>query len=80
MNEYTAVFYSHFGAAAYCKALKKQGIAAKLAPVPRKISASCGSCVRYAHSRPIEVNDCDLEAIYAQTGDKLECVVKTDDE
>jgi len=80
MNEYIAVFYSHFGAISYARALQKQGIAAKPMPVPRKVSASCGTCVRYAHSSYVEIDDCELEAIYVKNGDALECVLEIADE
>ena len=80
MNEYIAVFHSHFGAMSYCKALKKQGIAARPMPVPRKISSSCGTCISYAHTGPVEVDGCELAAVYIQAGDVLECVVKIDAE
>ena len=80
MNEYIATFHSHFGAMCYCKALRALGVDAKPAPVPRKVSSSCGTCVSYAHSCPVEIDDCELDAVYVQTGGALECVVKIDDE
>ena len=42
-----ATFYSHFGAIRYMQQCKASGIAAKLTPVPRDLSSSCGTCVRY---------------------------------
>jgi len=43
---YIATFFSHFGAM-HCKKLcDGEGIPAKLMPVPRKLSSSCGTCVR----------------------------------
>jgi len=80
MNQYIATFHSHFGAICYCKALKTQGIDAKPMPVPRKVSSSCGTCVSYVHSCPIEVDDCELDAVYIQVGDGLECVISVDDQ
>ena len=76
MNKYIATFHSHFGATAYCLALKKQGIAVKLMPVPRKVSASCGTCAYYEHETAIELNDCELDVIYLEAGNNLECVLK----
>jgi hypothetical protein len=64
MNEYIATFHSHFGALTYCKALEKQGIAAKLMPVPRKVSSSCGTCVYYEHIAPVDLADCELDSVY----------------
>ena len=67
MNKYIATFHSHYGALTYCNALKKQGIPVKLAPAPRKISPSCGTCVYYEHNSPIDLDDCELDAIWEET-------------
>ena len=43
---YIATFFSHFGAM-HCKKLcDLSGLPAKMMPVPRKLSSSCGTCVR----------------------------------
>lgn len=42
-----ATFYSHFGAIRFKKLCEGQGLAAQLMPVPRDLSSSCGTCVRY---------------------------------
>lgn len=39
-------FFSHFGAMRCKKMCDKTGIAAKMMPVPRMLSSSCGTCVR----------------------------------
>ena len=44
---YIATFYSHFGAIKFKKELAKKDITATLAPVPRDLSSSCGTCVRF---------------------------------
>lgn len=69
MNRYIATFHSHFGALRYCKALESSGIAAKPMPVPRRVSSSCGTCVRYEHSVPVDRNDCELECVYLERGE-----------
>ncbi len=43
--EYIITFYSHFGAISYKRKCAEKGIAAKLMPVPRSLSSSCGTCV-----------------------------------
>ena len=43
---YIATFFSHFGAMQYRKLCDKTGITAKMMPVPRMLSSSCGTCVR----------------------------------
>ena len=43
---YIATFFSHFGAM-HCKKLcDEAGLSARLMPVPRRLSSSCGTCVR----------------------------------
>ena len=76
MNKYIATFYSHFGAMSYFKALKNQKVAAKLMPVPRKVSSSCGTCVRYEHTLVIDAHDCELDSIYIEIDNKYDCVLK----
>lgn len=44
---YIATFYSHFGAIRLKKLCSEKGVAAKVMPVPRTLSSSCGTCVRY---------------------------------
>ncbi len=44
---YIATFYSHFGAVRFKKLCDSKQIPARLMPVPRNLSSSCGTCVRY---------------------------------
>jgi len=76
MNKYIATFYSHFGALSYYKTIKGQRIAAKLMPVPRQLSSSCGTCVYYEHNLVIELNNCELDSIYIESNGELNCIVK----
>ena len=41
-----ATFFAHFGAMRCKKACDKAGISARMMPVPRMLSSSCGTCVR----------------------------------
>ena len=43
---YLATFHTHFSALRTSRNLTEAGIPAKMAPVPRKLSSSCGTCVR----------------------------------
>lgn len=47
MMTYIATFYSHFGAIRYKKICDSKQWPAKIMPVPRSLSSSCGTCVRY---------------------------------
>lgn len=45
--KYIATFFSHFGAIRFNNNCKEKNISAKLMPVPRTLSSSCGTCVSY---------------------------------
>lgn len=47
-----ATFYSHFGAIRFKKTCDSLGWAAQVMPVPRNLSSSCGTCVRYEGECP----------------------------
>lgn len=47
MEEYIATFYSHFGAIRFKKACESAGLTAVVMPVPRNLSSSCGTCVKF---------------------------------
>ena len=68
MNSYIATFFSHYDALTFFNFLKEKNIAAKLMPVPRKVSASCGTCVSFVSDLKIDFVGHELEAIYAETG------------
>ena len=50
---YIATFYSHFGAIRFKKECKKEQISAEAMPVPRDLSSSCGTCVRFKTEKDI---------------------------
>lgn len=52
MSTYLATFYSHFGATRFKKGCEAAGVSAKVMPVPRDLSSSCGTCVRYEGENP----------------------------
>ena len=47
-----ATFFSHFGAMQYKKICEKTGVSARMMPVPRLLSSSCGTCVRVETDSP----------------------------
>lgn len=70
MTEYLATFHTHLAALKSHRALTAAGVAARMAPVPRKISSSCGTCVFYTAASPCEeMLDTDTEAIYRLDAD-----------
>lgn len=65
---YVATFYTHAAALMTDRAMKMQGIASRLAPVPRELSSSCGTCVRYQADGPcFDLLDRDVEQVAEQT-------------
>jgi hypothetical protein len=52
MNRYVATFHTHFAALSTYRAMTGAGVSSTLAPVPRALSSSCGTCVKYASDDP----------------------------
>ena len=70
--KFVATFYTHLAALRTARSLEAAGTAATLAPVPRVLSSSCGTCVFYEGEEPLlERMDADTEAVYRreETGD-----------
>lgn len=68
--EQIATFHTHFGALNFHRRLQRMGAESTMMPVPRKLSASCGTCVRF--DTPFDANtmaDEDLDQVYAHTPD-----------
>ncbi len=64
MNEYIATFHTHLAAMRTQRRLSAGGFSARLSPVPRSLSASCGTCVRYKADEPrLESMDKDVERV-----------------
>ncbi len=65
MNTYIATFYSQYGAVQFRRFAKGKQIECKLAPVPRVLSSSCGTCAHYkSDTWDIGFTMNDLETIY----------------
>lgn len=62
---YIATFFSHFGAIRFKKMCDQNHHKARIMPVPRDLSSSCGTCVRYSADTfyPGEVDSEELEQI-----------------
>ncbi|MCF0141331.1 MAG: DUF3343 domain-containing protein [Mogibacterium sp.] len=77
---YIATFYSHFGAIRYQKICKEKGYSAKAMPVPRNLSSSCGTCVKYeAPEMLLDKEHDEIEQIVLCTDDGYECLWKASD-
>ena len=79
--EYIATFHTHLAALRSCNALKKVGITnARMAPVPRKLSSSCGTCAMYEAEEPmLACMDEDVEAVYRRDGEGYTQLLKGND-
>lgn len=65
MSIYVATFYTHLSAQLSCKRLQSAGYKTRMMPVPRALSSSCGTCVRYeGEGERRELLDADAEALY----------------
>lgn len=76
---YIATFYAHFGAVRFHRELRKQGLEGTVMPVPRDLSSSCGTCVRFASNgwMPKEGNE-EIEQIVEVTDQGYRCVYRAE--
>nr|WP_297283705.1 DUF3343 domain-containing protein [uncultured Agathobaculum sp.] len=66
MSEFIATFHTHLSAMLSFQALQNAGCQAKMQPVPRVLSSSCGTCVRFSSEADCrDLLDADAEALYA---------------
>ena len=69
MREFIATFHTHLSALMTSRTLTDLGVQARMMPVPRKLSSSCGTCVRYlAEEAHLDAMDGDVEAVYEKIG------------
>jgi hypothetical protein len=69
MREYIATFHTHLSALMTSRSLTALGVRAQMMPVPRKLSSSCGTCVRYFSDEPnLDAMDEDVEGVYEKIG------------
>jgi len=70
MNRYVATFHTHFAALSTHRAMTGAGVLSTLAPVPRALSSSCGTCVKYASDDPrLPLLHRDLEQVVLERAD-----------
>lgn len=77
MNDCVATFYTQFAAMCFVAALKQAGVAARIKPVPRALSSSCGTCAAYAARHPFDgLAGGELEAVYLGPDGGYTCVAQ----
>ena len=80
MREFVATFHTHLIALMTSRALTDAGFAARMAPVPRKLSSSCGTCVFYsAPDVHQELLDEDTERVYAVEEEQFVLVLELEE-
>ena len=67
MTDYIATFFSHFGATRFKRLCSRRGYPAKVMPVPRTLSSSCGTCVQYTTN---------ANPVFSDHLDEIEQIVK----
>lgn len=72
-----ATFYSHFGAIRFKRFCDEQAWPARVMPVPRDLSSSCGTCVRYEGACPAKIPE-EVEQIVAATQQGYESLYRAD--
>lgn len=65
-SAYIATFYSHFGAISFKKMCDRNQASAKIMPVPRSLSSSCGTCVKFE----------DEKMVFQEKSEELEQIVE----
>jgi len=69
MREFIATFHTHLSALMTSRKLSAMGLQARMMPVPRKLSSSCGTCVLYQSQDPqLDIMDEDVEGVYEVVG------------
>ena len=67
-------FFSHYGAVRFSKDAKAAGIHCTLAPVPRSLSASCGTCARVKAESIEKIELTEADAVYRLDGEQYTLV------
>ena len=79
MKEYLATFHTHLAALMTLKNFEQHGVKGRLAPVPRSVSSSCGTCMFYAAETPLtELLDEDAEGVFETEGGAYKRVYEND--
>ena len=77
MSEFVATFHTHLSALLSCRSLEALGAEARMMPVPRSLSSSCGTCVRYrAMEAHLDAMDEDVEAVYEVCGEEYRLLME----
>lgn len=77
MKQFIATFHTHLSALMTQRSMEAAGISARMAPVPRVLSSSCGTCVFYtALDHCQTLLDADTEAVYAENDGAYQLILQ----
>lgn len=78
---YIATFHTHLGAMTFHNTLLSLGDCnAVMMPVPRVLSSSCGTCVRFERKfDPDQMYDEDLDQVFEQKENGFQRIFRNDD-
>lgn len=78
---YIATFYSHYGAISFKKQCEGKMRKAKMMPVPRNLSSSCGTCVRFESNQPFAVEEMteEMEQVVLVLDDRYELLYQPEE-
>lgn len=81
MPSYIATFHTHLAAMRSARSLNGRADSVALSPVPRALSSSCGTCVRYTAADICrDAMDGDIESIALSLGEeKYEVIFRADE-
>ena len=77
---YVVTFFTHYEAMRFHRDCVKRGYQATLLPVPRKLSASCGTCVQVVCTAGVRlikhVDMFEVEGVYlTEDGGQYRCIM-----
>ena len=76
--EYVITFHTHFDALQYDRFLKRNGIKGRLQPVPRSLSSSCGTCVRFTCETLIpQCTEMEFEKLFSSENGEYNLVAES---
>lgn len=77
MSAYIATFFTHYDAMQFKRHLEGIGVEGVMSPVPRWLSSSCGTCVRFSmeEDRADDLPTDDLERLVLVQGEKHRNIV-----
>jgi hypothetical protein len=80
MSQYVATFHTHVSALISSRTLTALCTSLRMAPVPRKLSSSCGTCLFYtADEAMLDKLDADVERVYQVEKDGCYTLVYTNE-